>query len=360
MGVTQKIAIICNYELLPDRIGGMDYFFWLFEEKCKQNNISTQWFFINSNSHGAYASFNAVSCEYQNVEHFFAANYLNQPDEYSHIITHFIELCSPIFKVIKRKSKAQIISVDHNPRPINGYTLKKIVEKKIKGILYSRFIDTFVGVSNYSKNQILSEYGAHLKKKTTVVFNGLDHCKFIQKKQYSFQGKFIVASHLRIDKGIQDLIEAVHQLNLKTPVSFTVDVYGIGVYEDILKQKVADYNLQSIIVFKGNVTNLYELYHQYDYLIHPSHGETFCYSVVESLMSNLPVITTKNQGNVLGLVHDGINGFLFEEENVQQLQSILYNISTNEKQAVDFAQTNAEILQYSLDNMVENYLKLVR
>jgi L-malate glycosyltransferase len=360
MGVTQKIAIICNYELLPDRIGGMDYFFWLFEEKCKQNNIATQWFFINSNTHGAYANFNVVSCDYQNVEHFFAAHYLNQPNEYSHIITHFVELCSPIFKEIKRKSEAKIIMVDHNPRPINGYSLKKRIEKKMKGILYSRYIDTFVGVSEYSKNQIISEFGAQLQKKSTVVFNGLNHSKFIQKTQYNFQGRFIVAAHLRKDKGIQDLIETVYELNSKQPVSFTIDVYGIGVYEEVLKQKVADYNLQSIIIFKGNVTNLYELYHEYDYLIHPSHGETFCYSVVESLMSRLPVITTKNQGNVLGLVRDGINGFLFEEENINQLQTILYDISVNGKQAVDFSQTNTEILNYSLDNMVENYLKLVR
>ncbi len=360
MGVTQKIAIICNYELLPDRIGGMDYFFWLFEEKCKQHNIPTQWFFINSNTHGAYANFNVVSCDYQNVEHFFAENYLKQPDEYSHIITHFVELCSPIFKEIKRKSKAKIIMVDHNPRPINGYSLKKRIEKKVKGILYSQYIDTFVGVSTYSKNQIISEFGAQLQKKSTVVFNGLNHSKFIQKTQYNFQGKFIVAAHLRKDKGIQDLIEAVRELNSKQPVSFTIDVYGIGVYEDELKSKVAQYNLQSIIIFKGNVTNLYELYHYYDYLIHPSHGETFCYSVVESLMSKLPVITTKNQGNVLRLVHDGVNGFLFEEENVRQLQTILYDISVNGKQATDFSQTNTEILNYSLDNMVENYLKLVR
>lgn len=360
MGVNKKIAIICNYELLPDRIGGMDYFFWLFEEKCKQNNIKTQWFFINSNTHGAYANFNAVSCEYQNVEHFFATNYLNQPGEYSHIITHFVELCSPIFKEIKRKSEAKIIMVDHNPRPINGYSLKKRIEKKMKGILYSRYIDTFVGVSEYSKNQIISEFGAQLQKKSTVIFNGLNHSKFIQKKQYSFQGKLIVAAHLRKDKGIQDLIEAVHFLNSKQAVVFTIDVYGIGVYEEVLKQKVADYNLQSIIIFKGNVTNLHELYHHYDYLIHPSHGETFCYSVVESLMSKLPVITTKNQGNVLGLVHDGINGFLFEEENIDQLQAILYDISVNGKQAIYFSQTNSEILQYSLDNMVENYLKLLR
>ena len=26
----KRIAVLCNYELLPERVGGMDYFFWQF------------------------------------------------------------------------------------------------------------------------------------------------------------------------------------------------------------------------------------------------------------------------------------------------------------------------------------------
>ena len=35
----KKIAILCNYELLPERVGGMDYFFWQFDRKKKIKNI---------------------------------------------------------------------------------------------------------------------------------------------------------------------------------------------------------------------------------------------------------------------------------------------------------------------------------
>ena len=38
----QKIAIICNYHLLSERVGGMDYFFWEFDKKCKENNIQIE------------------------------------------------------------------------------------------------------------------------------------------------------------------------------------------------------------------------------------------------------------------------------------------------------------------------------
>ena len=40
MGVNQqKIAVLCNYELLPERVGGMDYFYWMFDAKCKEQGI---------------------------------------------------------------------------------------------------------------------------------------------------------------------------------------------------------------------------------------------------------------------------------------------------------------------------------
>ncbi len=33
----KKIAVVCNYGLTPNRVGGMDRFFWLFDKKCKEN-----------------------------------------------------------------------------------------------------------------------------------------------------------------------------------------------------------------------------------------------------------------------------------------------------------------------------------
>jgi glycosyltransferase involved in cell wall biosynthesis len=51
----------------------------------------------------------------------------------------------------------------------------------------------------------------------------------------------------------------------------------------------------------------------YDYLIHPSHGETFGYTVLESLLSNLPVVTTANQG-ILEIGEPWL--ILFEEQDV--------------------------------------------
>ncbi|MFV8271448.1 glycosyltransferase family 4 protein [Flavobacterium sp. GT2N3] len=351
----KNIAILCNYELLPERIGGMDYFFWMFDEKCKENGIQVDWFFPNQSSHGNYSRLTIHASNYENVEKHFYSYCLDNNRKYSVVVTHFIELCTPIFKKIKEVTNAKIIAVDHNPRPTEGYPLKKKFEKRIKGILFSRYIDLFVGVSKYSKSELIKEFGTQIRKKSIVVFNGLEISKFKNKKFFNSTNQFIVASHLRKDKGIQDLILAVNDLK---SFDFTIDIYGQGYFEGELKKMIQDFGLQIFFNFKGSVSNLNEIYCHYDYLIHPSHGETFCYTVVESMLSNLPVITTRNQGNVLGLIVENINGFLFEEKNIVELKGILENILSGKSQILENP-TNIKLQSFTLEKMVNNYLELI-
>lgn len=355
-----KIAILCNYELLPERVGGMDYFFWDFDKRCKENNVAVDWFFPNYSNHGQYSDLAIYSREGQNVENNFL-NFIkvNQTD-YSHIVTHFVELCTPLFAEVKKISKAQIIAVDHNPRPLQGYSFKKKILKRLKGILFSKYIDVFVGVSEYSKRELLKDFGNHLEKKIKVIYNGLDFSKFKQKANFSSNNKFIVACHLRKEKGIQDLIVAAKKIQDIVDIDYVIDIYGEGYYGTVLKKMIEDFSLQSKFNFKESVSNLNEIYCQYDFLIHPSHGETFCYTVLESLLCNLPVITTKEEGNVLGLVKENQNGFLFEVSNSEQLKIILLNILKRNYHLKNNWRINDNLQTFSLTLMVENYFTLVK
>lgn len=359
MDINKKIAVLCNYQLLPERVGGMDYFFWEFNQKCNENNIDVDWFFPNKNKHGEYSKLNIIASNYQNVEVCFL-NYCKITNRnYSYIITHFVELCTTFFYKIKQISDAKIIVVDHNPRPIGGYSIKKKLEKKIKGFLFSKYIDVYVGVSSYTVKEIINDFGKRIKNRTVLIFNGLELSKYCQKNNFNSNNNFIVACHLRKEKGIQDLIEAVNLLNQEEKHNFTIAIYGAGNYESELKQMISDFSISDYFSFKGSVANLNEIYHKYDYLIHPSHGETFCYTVVESLLSKLPVITTEKAGNVLGLVNRNQNGFLFEAKNINQLKVIFSKILNKEISIQNFSTENEMLKKLTLEEMVNNHFKLL-
>jgi glycosyltransferase involved in cell wall biosynthesis len=214
-------------------------------------------------------------------------------------------------------------------------------------------------VSEASANELIHDFGTNIKGKNQIIYNGLEISKFVKKNIFETNSNFIVACHLREQKGVQDLINAVAIIKDKTSGDFRIDIFGEGNYEAKLKELVTELCLQDIFSFKGSVFNLEKLYCQYDYLIHPSHGETFCYTVVESLLSNLPVITTNNHGNVLGLIKNNENGFLYEVENKNQLSEILLDILDGKKRISDPLATNNDATNLSLKKMVENYSMLL-
>lgn len=358
MGVKQKIAVLCNYELLPERVGGMDYFFWLFDKKCKENNIEPDWFFPNTAEHGDYRSFTIFDSGHRNVETFFLENHTETQTRYYCIITHFAELCTPFYKEAKKVSGAKIIAVDHNPRPINGYPFRKRIEKRVKGILYSRYIDLFVGVSNYTVSEILKDFGKSLSRKTITIYNGvvIDNIE-VNVKRNAERPTFLVASHLRESKGIQDLIAAVSLLPESIKAAVKIDIYGDGPYQEILKEMVAGDALEPVFTFFGSRPDLDKIFCRYDYMLQPTHMECFSLSILESLAANVPVITTNVGGNEEAVVN-GVNGFIFEAKNVEALSRIIADLYSGRKKITGNTR-NGVASAFSLEQMADNHIRLI-
>lgn len=356
MGIKQKkIAVLCNYELLQERVGGMDYFYWLYDKKCKENGIEVDWFFPNLSNHGEYSKLNLYSSNHKNVENYFLENHSDV--QYDYVITHFIELCTPFYKKLKKINKAKIIAVDHNPRPLKGYSLKKRLEKRIKGVLYSKYIDLFVGVSDYTVNEMLHDFGALLKNKAITVYNGviIEDIK-INEIRNNVSPKFLIASHLRKSKGIQDLIEAVYLLSSNLKSKIIIDVYGDGPYKTVLLDKVKLFNVEVNFNFKGSKSNLKEVFCNYDYMLQPTHMECFSLSILESLAANVPVITTNVGGNE-EVITDTINGYIYKAKDSNALKIILEKILLGELKIKEDTRKLIEN-SFSLEKMVDNHLKL--
>ena len=355
---SKKIAVLCNYELLPTRVGGMDYFFWLFDEKCKEHSIEVEWFFPNKSDHGAYSKLHIIESNYENVETFFAHYCKTNAENYSHIITHFVELCAPVFKKIRKLSSAKIIAIDHNPRPLSGYSLKKKIIKRMKGLFYSKYIDVFIGVSNYTVNEIFKDFGNHLMSKTRTIYNGVLIDDILKKENgNSSNPSFLVASHLRKSKGIQDLIDAVALLSEGTKSAIAIDSYGDGPYKTALLEKVSEKKLEGNFNFKGSKSNLKNIFHDYDYMLQPTHMECFSLSILESLAANVPVITTNVGGNE-EVITNTINGFIFPAKDVKALKELLEELVNGTKK-IEVNTRNLIEEHFSLEKMVQNHFQLI-
>ena len=360
MGIEKsKIAVLCNYELLPERVGGMDAFFWEFDKKCKEANIEVDWFFPNGATHGDYQLLTIKYNTSKSIESFFLESLAQQETDYTYIITHFLELCTPFFKQVKQLSKATMIAVDHNPRPLEGYPVAKRIKKRIKGLLFSRYIDVFIGVSEYTVKELLKDFGKHIQPKTRVIYNGINTAEIAARTNRSFEKPtFLVASHLRQSKGIQDLIRAVALLPDSIKKELKIDIYGDGPYRTNLGTLVQELKLESCFDFKGSSAELKTIYCNYDYMLQPTHMECFSLSILESLAANVPVISTNVGGNEEA-IKNMENGFIFEAKNIQQLTNVLQEIYLGNKTIVGNTRKLIEE-RFTIDKMVDNYLKLLQ
>ncbi len=343
---------------MPERIGGMDRFFWLFDADAKKMGYEITWFFPNDDKHTNYQNLTIIADDKNSVEDTFL-NYCQKNQLYFDIVfTHFVELCTPFYKKVKHKFADKIIAVDHNPRPLEGYPLLKKIKKKIKGILFSPYIDLFVGVSKYTKNQMLIDFGNQIKNKTKVIYNGIEHQLYQKRieRNHAFPN-FLVASHLRFSKGIQDLIAAVSLLPENVKNKLKIDIYGEGVYKTDLLNLVKNAKIEQCFNFKGSVPNLYEIYSQYDYMLQPTHMECFSLSILESLSANVPVITTSVGGNEEVIKHNE-NGYIFKAKNIQQLANLLHDIYLgNKKITVDTHKLIED--RFTIDKMVSEYMQIL-
>lgn len=357
MTKNKKIAVVCNYALNPNRIGGMDRFYVAYDKRAKELGYTIDWYFLEYKPFDFYSGLTIFGANNQSVEAFFLEKTTQENLQHDILVTHFLALCTSFFKKAKAYGIQQTIAVDHNPRPLEGFPLSKIIKNKIKGILYSRHIDDFIGVSEYTRKHILKDYGFFLNKKTSVIYNGIDTSVFVKRRNEN-KNKFVLTSHLRESKGIQDLLRALSLLEINIINQIQIDIYGEGPYEEELRRLTDECNLNSIVNYKGSSSKLNELYADYAYLIQPSHGETFCFSIIESLVCNVPVITTFEAGNVLSVIEENNNGFLFNAGNYQQLAEILKNIVSGNLKIDKDVSLQIE-KEFNLEKMVEEHIRLL-
>lgn len=356
MNNTKSIAVICNYRLNPDRIGGMDRFFKAYNSELLKQGHQITWFFCGEHIPAFYKGFHIILAKNGLVEN-EALTYLRAENPYTIVVSHFTALCTSFYRDLKHYGVKRVIAVDHNPRPLEGFPLKKRMKNKVKGMLYGKYIDLFIGVSHYTKKHIIKDYGKQLEKKVMVIHNGIDYTKYKQKDAAQRgNSKFVVVSHLRYSKGIQDLIKALQSLPEEMNENISVDIYGEGPMEAVLKNQVQEAQLEKTISFYGSSSELPQKLHEYDYLLQPTHMECFSLSLLESIAANVPVVTTTVGGN-LELIKHHENGFIFEPKNVQQLSAILQDIILERKFIKGDVHKIIEI-EFSLEKMLTEHIKI--
>ncbi|TAE65790.1 MAG: glycosyltransferase family 1 protein [Bacteroidetes bacterium] len=206
-----------------------------------------------------------------------------------------------------------------------------------------------------------------IKEKTTDILPGSGVCldKFqAQNFERNKTFNFLMIARLLYDKGIVEYVEAAKKLkNLGLKVNFQV----LGSIESeaklgVSKEEVEIWQEKNWIEYLGTSDNVSEIIKKADCVVLPSYREGTPRSLLEACAMAKPIITT----DVVGCrqtVDDGVNGFLCEVKNAEDLadkMQKMYVLDNETLQKMGEASRTKVEKEFDEKIVINKYLNIIK
>jgi glycosyltransferase EpsD len=262
-------------------------------------------------------------------------------------------LISLIFKNSNLVLTAWGDDIKTNKKNILKFFFLKFIFKKSKVITTD---------SNEIKN-LISEINLHAKNKIKIINFGINTSHFSKKifstqietklKLENYRNYLKIISLRNHDKvyNIETLILSVKKfVNFNTKVLCLI--YGSGPKTNDLKKLTVDLGLENNVFFMGyyKQEELPYIFSIVDCYVSTSLSDAgISASTAEAMSCELPVISSNNSENSLWIKH-GKSGFLFENENVDELVQILKNLNNFDLSKIGAAGRNIILTSNDYNN----------
>jgi glycosyltransferase involved in cell wall biosynthesis len=305
--------------------------------------------------------------------------YLSRKENKNFDVIHVhLPFSSLILIFLKRKLRKRTVFTFHSDR----YRLNLI--SRIRPPIFFRFFspDLFlmkrIAKTVFLNQSLLDELVSTNKiemEKTCVIPNGVDAKCFrpdvnvsYVKEKYSLNDKVILfVGFLGKRKGVEYLVKAanivVNRHNLRDTLYVFVGSAVSRAYSGHICSLIQNYRLEKNTRFTGRISleELRGLYVASALFVLPSLEEGFGLVVTEAMASGKPVIGTKT-GGIPMQIQNGINGFIVEPANEEQLaekiEYLLHNRGERERMGANSRKIALEKFDWRL--IAEKYSEVYR
>ncbi len=175
--------------------------------------------------------------------------------------------------------------------------------------------------------------------------------------------RLVFLAHVREEKGVFILLEALRTLAETHGRSVHCDIYG-PILEGSRERFDLEIESTSNATYGGVLqpTKVVETLAQYDALVFPTFyaGEGHPGVLMEAMMAGIPSITTAHR-SIPELVEDGVNGLLIEPGSVAELVEAIRTIDSDRKLLKELARASRRARNnYDAAKVVPHWLKLMQ
>lgn len=267
-----------------------------------------------------------------------------QPD-----IIH-IQGTGPQLMLLKHKNVNNIIVTQHGiMKEEKKYQLglKNKIKFGFKSIIesiYFKRIKNLIFISNYNKNLLTNKQLKNILN-TKNIPNPINPLFFSFENDTKKANRIIYIGAINKRKGLINLLKAIQILKNKN-IDFHLDVIGgytSDSYKNLINTYLSSHFIKSNIKFHGWKSQKYigKMMTKNTIFVLPSYQETLPVSIAEAMATGL-VVVANNVGGISEMIINDKTGFIYDENNVQDLSDILEKLYNN-MEIIQLVSSNAKL-----------------
>jgi glycosyltransferase involved in cell wall biosynthesis len=196
--------------------------------------------------------------------------------------------------------------------------------------------------------------------------SGIDTNKFVpvEYKNEDDTFRFLVIARMLWDKGVGEYVEAAKILKKKYK---NVEFQLLGSLDavnntSISKEQMQEWTSEGLVNYLGVTDDVKEFIKKADCVVLPSYREGVPRTLLESASMAKPIVTT-NVAGCKEVVDDGINGYLCEVRNAQDLadkMEMMLNLSEGERSKMGKKGREKMIKEFDEKIVIDKYLQAIK
>jgi glycosyltransferase involved in cell wall biosynthesis len=234
--------------------------------------------------------------------------------------------------------------------------LSKFLGPRIEKMIARKKITQFHTVSEKSKSDLLN---LEVTRKISVIPNGINIDEYKQ-ENITLKNQVIFVGRLIFYKNIGVIIDAINKVKKNIP-DVKLVIIGDGPQKSELISKVNSQNLQSNVIFMGNVSDQEKIkqIHESKILLNPSLIEGFGIVVLEGFACGKPVLVSDSKP-LSDLITESKDGFVLPSNDSDKWADKITELLSNPKLAEQMGQEGKQkvISQYSISQLTDNLIDL--
>lgn len=226
---------------------------------------------------------------------------------------------------------------------------------ELRQLIGAKTADMVVALTESDKIEFERKYG--IEGKVCFIYNWYDGVKSFEYDENS--RKIISVGRLEYIKGYDRMVKAAKIVLDRYP-DWVWDIYGEGKYFDRINADIEENGLQGRMNLKGNDPNVINKYGEYAFCVMTSYYEGFALALVESMANSVPAVSFDCPTGPREIIDDGVNGFLIEDGNIEDLAEKICTLIENRELRKSFSEKSCAVIEkFSKEKIYKQWLELI-